>query len=51
MHKCTVIKENVQSHKTKRNKYVFKQNLNDDSDEERLTSFGIELQTRSTKCL
>ena len=45
MHICTVIKDNVQSLQTERNKYVFKQELNDDSDGAHLTSFGIEFQT------
>ena len=31
--------------KLKRNKYVFKRDLNDDSDGAHLTSFGIEFQT------
>ena len=45
MHICTVIKNTVQSLKTERNKYVFKRDLNDDSDGAHLTSFGIEFQT------
>ena len=45
MHMCTVIKDTVQSLKTERNKYVFKRDLNDDSDVAHLTSFGIEFQT------
>ena len=45
MHICTVIKDTVQSLQTERNKYVFKRNLNDDSDGAHLTSFGIEFQT------
>ena len=45
MHICTVIKDTVQSLKTERNKYVFKRDLNDDSDGAHLTSFGIEFQT------
>ena len=45
MHIYTVIKEKVQSLQTERNKYVFKQDLNDDSDGAHLTSFGIEFQT------
>ena len=44
MHICTVIKDTVQSLLTERNKYVFKQDLNDDSDGANLTSFGIEFQ-------
>ena len=39
MHICTVIKD------TERNKYVFKRDLNDDSDGVHLTSFEIEFQT------
>ena len=45
MHICTVIKDTVQSLKTEQNKYVFKRDLNDDSDGAHLTSFGIEFQT------
>ena len=45
MHIYTVIKENVQSLKTERNKYVFKRDLNDDRDGAHLTLFGIEFQT------
>ena len=30
---------------TERNEYVFKQDINDDSDGTHLTSFGIEFQT------
>ena len=45
MHICTVMKDNVQSLLTERNKYVFKRDLNDDSDGAHLTSFGIEFQT------
>ena len=45
MHICTVIKDTVQSLKTERNKYVFKQDLNDDSDGAHLISFRIEFQT------
>ena len=45
MHICTVIKEKVQSLYTEQNKYVFKRDLNDDSDGAHLTSFGIEFQT------
>ena len=44
MHICTVIKEKVQSLETEQNKYVLKQNLNDDSDGAHLTSFGKVLQ-------
>ena len=45
MHICTVIKDAVQSLQTERSKYVFKRDLNDDSDEAHLTSFEIEFQT------
>ena len=45
MHICTVIKDTVQSLLAERNKYVFKRDLNDDSDGALLTSFGIEFQT------
>ena len=45
MYICTVIKDTVQSLQTEQNKYVFKQDLNYDSDGAHLTSFGIELQT------
>ena len=45
MHIYTVIKDTVQSLNTERNKYVFKRDLNDDSDGAHLTSFGIEFQT------
>ena len=45
MHICTVIKEKVQSLQTERNEYVFKRDLNDDSDGAHVTSFGIEFQT------
>ena len=41
MHICTEIKDTVQSMKTERNKYVFKRDLNDDSDGAHQTSFGI----------
>ena len=44
MHICIVIKEKVQSLLTERNKYVFKRDFDDDSDEAQLTSFGIEFQ-------
>ena len=40
-----MIKENVQSLSTERNKYVFKRDLNCDSDGAHVTSFGIEFQT------
>ena len=42
---CTVIKDKVQSLQNKRNKYVFKRDIDDDSDGAHLTSFGIEFQT------
>ena len=45
MHIYTVIKEKVQSLLTERNKYVFKRDLIDDSDETHLSSYGIEFQT------
>ena len=45
MHICTVIKDTVRSLKTERNKYVFKRDLNGDSDGAHLSSFGIEFQT------
>ena len=49
MHICTVIKEKVQSLQTEQNKFVFKQDLNDDGDGTHMTSFGIELQTEAKK--
>ena len=49
MHICTVIKDKVQSLKTERNKYVFKRDLNDDSDGANMTSFRIEFQTEEAK--
>ena len=45
MHICTVIKDTVQSLYTERNKYVFKRDLDDDSDVAHLTSFRIDFQT------
>ena len=42
---CTVIKEKVLSLHTEQNKYVFKRDLNDDSDGAHQASFGIEFQT------
>ena len=45
MHMCTVIKEKVLSLLTEQNKYVFKRDINDDSDGVLLISFGIEFQT------
>ena len=49
MHICTVIKHIVQSLQTEQNKYVFKRDLDDDSDGAHLTSFGIEFQTEEEK--
>ena len=49
MHIFTVIKDKVQSLQTERNKYIFKRDLNDDSDGAHLTSFGIEFQTEEAK--
>ena len=49
MHICTLIKDTVESLKTERNKYVFKRDLNDDSDGAHLTSFGIEFQVEEAK--
>ena len=40
-----MIKNTVQSLITERNNYVFKRDLNDESDGAHLTSFGIEFQT------
>ena len=45
MHICTVIKDTVQSLETEQNRYVFKRDVNDDSDGAHLASFGIEFQT------
>ena len=45
MHIYTVIKDTFKSLQTERNKYVFKRDLNDDSDGAHLRSFGIEFQT------
>ena len=45
MNICTVIKDSVQSLLTERKKYVFKRDLDDDSDGAHLKSFGIEFQT------
>ena len=44
MHICTVNKEKARSLQTERNNYVFKRDLNDDSDGAHLTSFGIGFQ-------
>ena len=46
---CTVIKVAVQSLYTERNKYVFKRDLDDDSDGAHLKSFGIEYHTEEAK--
>ena len=45
MHICTVIKENVHSLQTERNKCVFKRDLDYDSDGAHLSSLGIEFLT------
>ena len=45
MHICTVFKEKAQSMETEQNKYVFKRDLDDDSDGAHLTSFEVEFQT------
>ena len=42
---CTVIKDTFQTLLAEQNKYVFKRDLNDDSDGAHLTSFGIDFQT------
>ena len=47
MHICTMTTEKVQSFK--RNKYVFKRDVNDDSDGAHMVSFGIEFQTEEKK--
>ena len=47
MHICTEIKDEVQSLKTERDKYVFKRDLDDDSDGTHLTSFGVVNWNRS----
>ena len=49
MHICTVIKGKVQSLQTEQSEYVFKRDLNDDSDGAHLTSFGIEFQTEENE--
>ena len=46
MHKCNVIKEKVQSLYIEQSHYVFKRDLDDDSDGTHMTSFVIELQTK-----
>ena len=45
MYKWTVIKEKAQSLKSDQNMYVFKRDINNDSDGAHLTSLGIEFQT------
>ena len=45
MHVYTVVKERVQTLKAEQNKYVFKRDLNDDSDGAYQTLFGMDLQT------
>ena len=45
MHICTVIKEKVNSLQIGRNNYVFRRDIDDDSDWAQLTSFGIDFQT------
>ena len=45
MHICTAIKEKVQSLLTEQNKYVFKQDLDGDSDGAHLSSFEKVFQT------
>ena len=40
-----MIKEKIESLQSERNKYVIKQDLDDDSDGADLKSFGIEFQT------
>ena len=45
MHICAVINQKVQFSYTERNKYVFKWDVDDDSDGAYLTSFGIEFLT------
>ena len=45
MHIFAAIKDTVLSLLTEQNKYVFKRNLNDDSDGAHLTLLGIEFQT------
>ena len=49
MYICTLINEKVQSLQTERNKYVFRRDINDDSDGAHLRSFGIEFQTEETR--
>ena len=45
MHICTVINDTVQSLQAERNKYVFKRDLDDNSEWAHLTSLGMEFQT------
>ena len=45
MHICAVNKDTVQSLQTDKNKYIFKRDLNYDSDGAHLTSFGIQFHT------
>ena len=47
MHICTVIKDTVQSLQTERNKYVFKRDLNEDSDGAHLTSLEEKCSTNT----
>ena len=49
MHIISVIKDKVLSLETERNKYVFKQDLNENSDGAHLTSFGIVPDRRRSK--
>ena len=49
MHIYTVIKQKVHSLKTEYNKYVFKQDTNDNSDGVHLKSFAIEFRTEEAK--
>ena len=44
-----MIKDKVQSLQTEQNKYIFKRDLNDDSDGTHLTSFGIVPDRRISK--
>ena len=44
MHIYTAIKEKVMSYCNEQNKYIFKRDINDDSDEAHLTSFGTHFQ-------
>ena len=49
MHIYTVIIEKDQYLLTERNKYVFKQDINNGSDGVRQTTYGIEFQTKEVK--